>query len=89
MAAIETRERQSGGAVAPDWFDRSAEVVRAWVPGADLRCRVCSTRALVWGEFRRPAPGLPRMAQTGYCLRHLPEDWYTGYEPGAEEPAAG
>ena len=64
--------------VLPDWVDRKADVVRVWVPGYVLACRVCGTRDRVWGEFRRADADAPQVAVESFCLRHLPTDWYTG-----------
>ena len=54
----------------------------------DLECRVCGTHTLVWGEFRRAARSRLRVAHTAYCLRHLPDDWYTGGKDPDEDGQA-
>ena len=80
VTRVNSRARRTAAAVLPDWLDAKADVVRAWVPGGVLACQICRTRELVWGEFRRDAPGAPRVAGRAFCLRHLPPDWYTGQE---------
>lgn len=80
MTMTAQRQESAVAIVLPDWLDAKADVVRAWVPGGLLACQVCHTRDLVWGEFRRADAGAPRVAVEGFCFRHLPKDWYTGWE---------